>query len=64
MDLYGKQLIPLMHEIAKRQGVKNIDHMGAFSSGRLGVPCSPIGAIQQRKETNVETTYLGGFRGC
>jgi alanine dehydrogenase len=30
MDIYGKQLAPLMHEIAKRQGVQNIDMNGSF----------------------------------
>jgi hypothetical protein len=30
MDIYGKQLAPLMHEIAKRQGVQNIDMNGGF----------------------------------
>ena len=36
MDLYGKQLIPVMHEIAKRQGVKNIDPHGSFFQRAIG----------------------------
>lgn len=30
MDVYGKQLAPLMHEIAKRRGVQNIDRNGSY----------------------------------
>jgi len=30
MDLYGKQLAPLLHEIAKRHGVQNIHPSGSF----------------------------------
>ncbi len=36
MELYGKQLTPLMHEIAKRQGVKNIDPQGSFFQRAIG----------------------------
>jgi alanine dehydrogenase len=30
MEVYGKQLDPLLHEIAKRGGVQNIDRNGSF----------------------------------
>jgi alanine dehydrogenase len=36
MDLYGKQLIPLMHEIAKRQGINKIDPHGSFFQRAIG----------------------------
>jgi len=36
MDLYGKQLAPLLHEIAKRRGVKNIDPKGSFFQRAIG----------------------------
>jgi alanine dehydrogenase len=36
MDLYGRQLTPLMKEIAKHQGVKNIDPRGSFFQRAIG----------------------------
>jgi hypothetical protein len=36
MDVYGKQLAPLMHEIAKRRGVQNIDLNGSFFQRAIG----------------------------
>jgi len=36
MDLYGKQLAPLLHEIAKRRGVQNIDRDGSFFQRAIG----------------------------
>jgi alanine dehydrogenase len=36
MDLYGKQIIPLMHEIAKRQGIHHIDPHGSYFQRAIG----------------------------
>jgi alanine dehydrogenase len=36
MDLYGKQLAPLLHEIAKRDGTQNIDPNGSFFQRAIG----------------------------
>ncbi len=36
MDVYGKQLAPLLHEIAKRGGVQNIDRNGSFFQRAIG----------------------------
>jgi len=36
MDLYGKQLAPIMHEIAKHHGVQNIDSEGSFFQRAIG----------------------------
>jgi alanine dehydrogenase len=36
MEIYGKQLEPLMHEIAKRGGVKNINRNGSFFERAIG----------------------------
>jgi alanine dehydrogenase len=36
MDIYGKQLAPLLNEIAKRRGVQNIDPHGSFFQRALG----------------------------
>lgn len=36
MEIYGKQLAPLMHEIAKRGGVKHIDPNGTFFQRAVG----------------------------
>jgi alanine dehydrogenase len=36
MDLYGKQLAPIMHEIAKHHGVQNIDPEGSFFQRVIG----------------------------
>lgn len=36
MNIYGKQLAPILHEIAKRGGVKNIDPGGSFFQRAIG----------------------------
>jgi alanine dehydrogenase len=36
MEIYGKQLDPLMHEIAKRAGVQNINPKGGFFQRAIG----------------------------
>jgi len=36
MDLYGKQLAPLLHEIAKHDGVQNINPNGSFFQRAIG----------------------------
>ena len=36
MDLYGKQIIPIIHEIAKAQGVNHIDPHGSFFQRAIG----------------------------
>jgi alanine dehydrogenase len=36
MDLYGKQLAPLLHEIAKRNGTQKIDPNGSYFQRALG----------------------------
>jgi alanine dehydrogenase len=36
MDVYGKQLAPLLYEIAKRRGVQNIDPHGSFFQRAIG----------------------------
>jgi alanine dehydrogenase len=36
MDLYGKQLAPLLNEIARQKGVGNIDPQGSFFQRALG----------------------------
>jgi alanine dehydrogenase len=36
MNVYGQQLAPLIHEIAKRRGVKNIDPNGSFFQRAIG----------------------------
>jgi alanine dehydrogenase len=36
MDVYGKQLTPVMHEIAKRHGVQHIDPHGSFFQRAIG----------------------------
>jgi alanine dehydrogenase len=36
MEIYGKQLDPLMHEIAKRGGVQNINPNGSFFQRAIG----------------------------
>ena len=36
MEIYGKQLYPLMHEIAKRGGVQNINRNGNFFQRAIG----------------------------
>jgi len=36
MNIYGKQLAPILHEIAKRGGVKNIDPHGSFFQRAIG----------------------------
>ena len=36
MNVYGKQLAPLLHEIAKRRGVQNIDANGSFFQRAIG----------------------------
>lgn len=36
MDVYGKQLAPLLDEIATRRGVQNIDPNGSFFQRAIG----------------------------
>jgi hypothetical protein len=36
MDLYGKQILPILHEIAKAQGVQRIDPHGSYFQRAIG----------------------------